>query len=188
MDKEKESISTKRHSRHGNHDKRFIAQVVQEVQQGKPRAAACQEYDISSHTLKNWLVNNKLGLDKLKTQAVISMQTKRSIVRALQNGRMSMQQVRQVYGIKSEAAIRNWVGWFKQENDELGCVNDNPEMKKNKPAQTPSTPQETEMKALQKALADARLKIAALNTLIDVAEEQLNINIRKKPGAKQSND
>jgi transposase len=43
-----------------------------------------------------------------------------------------------------------------------------------------------EIKRLQQQLADANLKIAALNTLIDVAEEQLKINIRKKPGAKQS--
>ncbi len=42
------------------------------------------------------------------------------------------------------------------------------------------------MCALQEQLAYANLKIAALNTLIDVAEEQLKINIRKKPGAKQS--
>jgi hypothetical protein len=40
--------------------------------------------------------------------------------------------------------------------------------------------------ALKKALEEAQLKVAALNTLIDVAEEQLKINIRKKPGAKQS--
>jgi hypothetical protein len=43
-----------------------------------------------------------------------------------------------------------------------------------------------EIKRLQEQLAEANLRIAALNTLIDVAEEQLNINIRKKPGAKQS--
>ena len=39
---------------------------------------------------------------------------------------------------------------------------------------------------LQKALQEAELKIKALNTLIDVAEEQLKIEIRKKSGAKQS--
>jgi transposase len=39
---------------------------------------------------------------------------------------------------------------------------------------------------LQKALEEAELKIKALNTLIDVAEEQLKIDIRKKSGAKQS--
>ena len=56
-----------------------------------------------------------------------------------------------------------------------------------KPKQTAGdkTPS-NDVKALQEQLAYANLKIAALNTLIDVAEEQLKINIRKKPGAKQS--
>ena len=40
--------------------------------------------------------------------------------------------------------------------------------------------------ALEKALQEAELKIKALNTLIDVAEEQLKIDIRKKSGARQS--
>ena len=40
--------------------------------------------------------------------------------------------------------------------------------------------------ALKKALEQAELKIKALNTLIDVAEEQFKIPIRKKPGARQS--
>ena len=39
---------------------------------------------------------------------------------------------------------------------------------------------------MEKALKEAELKIKALNTLIDVAEEQLKIDIRKKSGAKQS--
>jgi hypothetical protein len=40
-------------------------------------------------------------------------------------------------------------------------------------------------KALLKALEDAKMKNIAINMLIDVAEEKLKINIRKKPGAKQ---
>lgn len=43
-----------------------------------------------------------------------------------------------------------------------------------------------EKQALQQALQEAELKIKALNTLIDVAEDQLRIDIRKKSGAKQS--
>lgn len=39
---------------------------------------------------------------------------------------------------------------------------------------------------LKKALELATLKVAALETLIDVAEDQLNIDIRKKSGTKQS--
>ena len=37
----------------------------------------------------------------------------------------------------------------------------------------------------KKALEEAELKIRALNTMIDMAEEQLKIEIRKKSGAKQ---
>ena len=42
-----------------------------------------------------------------------------------------------------------------------------------------------QIKAMEKQLEDARMHNIALNTLIDVAEEKLKINIRKKPGAKQ---
>jgi len=37
-----------------------------------------------------------------------------------------------------------------------------------------------------KKLEEAELKVKALNTLIDVAEEQFKISIRKKAGARQS--
>ena len=42
-----------------------------------------------------------------------------------------------------------------------------------------------QLKAAEKQLEEARMRNIALNTLIDVAEEKLKINIRKKPGAKQ---
>lgn len=41
------------------------------------------------------------------------------------------------------------------------------------------------IKDLEKALEAANLKIISLETLIDVAEEELNIEIRKKSGSKQ---
>jgi transposase-like protein len=40
--------------------------------------------------------------------------------------------------------------------------------------------------ALEKQLADQELKSFVLDTMINVAEKQLNINIRKKPGTQQS--
>jgi hypothetical protein len=42
--------------------------------------------------------------------------------------------------------------------------------------------------SLKKALQEAELKIKALNTLIDAAEDQFKISIRKKPGARQSGE
>lgn len=52
-------------------------------------------------------------------------------------------------------------------------------------AREKASPEDPEKAALQNALQQAELKIKALNTLIDVAEEQLKIAIRKKSGAKQ---
>jgi len=40
--------------------------------------------------------------------------------------------------------------------------------------------------ALEKQLADQELKAFVLDTMINVAEKQLNIDIRKKPGTQQS--
>jgi transposase len=44
---------------------------------------------------------------------------------------------------------------------------------------------EERLKKLENELEDARIKNIALETLIDVAESELKIPIRKKPGAKQ---
>ncbi|BAV04552.1 hypothetical protein FLA_2815 [Filimonas lacunae] len=44
---------------------------------------------------------------------------------------------------------------------------------------------EKQVKLLQKQLEHAEIKNIALETLIDVAENDLKIPIRKKPGAKQ---
>lgn len=45
---------------------------------------------------------------------------------------------------------------------------------------------QNEIKALKHELEDARFKNIVLETLVDVAERELKISIRKKFGAKQS--
>ena len=82
--------------------------------------------------------------------------------------------------VKTEKLIRNWLTQFKAEKVEL-CVVTEPAM-----AKTPKPITTAQAEALQKALEEAEMKIKALNTLIDVAEEQLKIDIRKKSGARQS--
>ena len=101
------------------------------------------------------------------------------------------------YGV-SRAAISKWMcdhsseayrtlnkrhkGSLKK-NAEL-AVHDPIEMKDASTKQ-PGLP-DPEKEALKKALEEAQLKISALNTLIDVAEDQFKIRIRKKAGARQS--
>lgn len=70
-----------------------------------------------------------------------------------------------------------------KENAELAFYD--PLAMKDKPEEQPGL-QDPEKEALKKALEEAGLKINALNTLIDVAEDQFKIKIRKKAGARQS--
>lgn len=54
--------------------------------------------------------------------------------------------------------------------------------------QTPlSSDAEAKIKQLEQQLAYEKLRADALDTMIDIAEKQLNIDIRKKSGAQQSN-
>ena len=93
---------------------------------------------------------------------------------------MTIKDAKIAYHIKSEKSIRDWLRQYKREKVEI-CIENPVPMAKIKPSA-----QDLEKEALHRALQEAELKIKALNTLIDVAEDQLKIDIRKKSGARQS--
>lgn len=99
---------------------------------------------------------------------------------SVEQGRMTIKEAQVAYNLKTEKTVRDWLLRHKGEKVDI-CIETLPEMAKQKVSmQPPGT------EALEKALQEAELKIKALNTMIDVAEEQLKIDIRKKSGAKQS--
>jgi hypothetical protein len=93
---------------------------------------------------------------------------------------MSLREAQAAYNIRNQKTIRDWLEKYKSEKVEF-CTTTKPYMGKAKKTATKVSNED-----LQKALREAELKLKALNTLIDVAEEQLKIDIRKKSGAKQS--
>lgn len=171
----------------GHYEKAFIGQVVEEVLKGKPKRLVQLEYGISRGTLHRWLQDVDLAVSCKRASSGTGIDLKRSAVNAVVSGRLSMREAQLTYGIKTDRTIQRWIEEFEQENADLVASNE-ALMKKDKTSKKDTADNKSDVKALQKALEDAQLKIAALNTLIDVAEEQLKINIRKKPGAKQSND
>ena len=78
--------------------------------------------------------------------------------------------------------INNWVTTYKKKI-EVGLITLPPMTEKQK--QNLHALQERN-KELERAVRDANLMILALNTLIDVAEQDLKIPIRKKRGTKRS--
>lgn len=161
------------------YDVRLIKEIVQAVEDGTPRLVLLRQYGFSECTLSRWM--NKYGSAAYQQNRprVYKASQKRSVLRAITSG-MSISEARISFGISSSSTIRNWIREESDKNCDLSLINSD--------AMTRQVKQKDsdEVKVLKAALAYAELKNKALNTLIDVAEEQFKIDIRKKPGARQS--
>lgn len=178
--KEQEKFAL-RESKQSRYDKRLIMKIVNEVENGLPRKEANRIYELGKTTLDSWMKDygSSEYHEEIKRKYYSKLQ-KRTIVTAIEQGRISIREAKIAYKIRSEKIIRGWLSEYKSEKVEICIENTSPMAKEDKD----STQSQNE--ALQKALQEAELKIKALNTLIDVAEEQLKIDIRKKSGAKRS--
>lgn len=167
--------------RQSHYDKRFILKIVKEIEEGLPRKEAIRIYALSKPSIDIWMkaYGSVHYHDHIKRKKYTNLQ-KRTIVSAIEQGRMGLKEAQVAYKIKSSKTIREWLQQYKSEKVEICMEKQVPMSKKKKGEATSQTA------ALQKALQEAELKIKALNTLIDVAEEQLKIDIRKKSGARQS--
>ena len=181
MESSQTEIYALRYNRQSRYDKRLILKIVKEIEDGLPRKEAIRIYGLGKSTLDGWF--KKYGSqnyeEHIKRKIYTNLQ-KRTIVSAIEQGRMSIEEAQVSYKIKNQKTIREWLQQYKSEKVEI-CIEKQVPMSKKKKADTTS-----QTAALQKALQEAELKIKALNTLIDVAEEQLKIDIRKKSGARQS--
>lgn len=102
--------------------------------------------------------------------------------------------LQQKYGI-SRTTICKWVQIYqgihglertrKQQNHYLRDMDD-PHKKRLPKANPTSQDLEKKIAALEKQLQWEKLRADALDTMINVAEDQLHISIRKKPGSPQS--
>ena len=107
---------------------------------------------------------------------------RRKIVEELLSGTILVSQLQKKYNVGGCGTIMRWVKEFQEEDQNLLSSNvENPKEKSNSSSEKPSKDLETELKL-------AKAKIAALETMIDIAEEQFKIEIRKKSGTKPSSE
>jgi transposase len=105
--------------------------------------------------------------------------TQRKIVEELLSGTVTLSQLRKRYNIGGQGTVMRWVKEYQNEGQNLLSSGMEKSQDKSSDGNTERTFQE-----LEAELKLAKLKIIALETMIDVAEEQLNIEIRKKSGTK----
>jgi transposase len=131
-----------------------------------------------SETQETYGVRHSIG-QKLSENSSINhyeVSFRRWLAREIQAGRVSVRQAHTELNI-SEAQIRNICRQYVPGVVTLPAMT---EAEKKKLEEL-----EKQVKLLQKQLEHAEIKNIALETLIDVAEKDLKIPIRKKPGAKQ---
>jgi transposase len=168
-----------------SYDKSFILKIVEAIERGVSRSHITREHGIAKSVLACWMRDYGSPGYHASKKGHISQQEKRTIVRAIQEGRMTIFEARAAYRVNSTVTITHWLRDAKRENAEL--VASNPALMANKKQdQQPDPDSKKALAEALKKLEEAELKVKALNTLIDVAEEQFKIAIRKKAGAKQS--
>jgi len=175
----------KKRRAHRSYEKRFILKIVKSIERGVSRRFITQKHGIARSVLAGWMRDFGSPDYHARKQDHISQQEKRSIVRAIQEGRMTLFEARTACRVNSTATITTWIKALKRENAELVASN-LPDMASKAQNQQPDPDPKKALAEALKKLQEAELKVKALNTLIDVAEEQFKIAIRKKAGARQS--
>lgn len=90
---------------------------------------------------------------------------------------LTVQQASEQYKV-SEVAIRNWCSKY---SCQLAKINEDAVPKE----QEKNPVDQDRIRQLERALEDANLKINGLETMINITEQDLKIDIRKKSGTKQ---
>lgn len=109
---------------------------------------------------------------------------KLQVIQKVLEGKLSKEEANRLYGIRSKSAILEWTRQYSGQKgfDKRGKVLKAKESEVNKALKE----QASRILELEEALRLEKLRVALSNKMIDIAEEEYGINIRKKSGAKQS--
>jgi transposase-like protein len=112
---------------------------------------------------------------------------KRKIAAEYLQGKFSYAVAAEEYGLKDKLVVKEFVKWYKKILYLEQMDKDKQAKEPPKQATSSGSPTKEQLHSLEQQLEEARLKVAALETLIDVAEQELKVDIRKKSGTKPSN-
>jgi transposase len=104
------------------------------------------------------------------------------IIQEVLSGSISKEAAKRKYGIRGNSAILKWMRKFGY----IGNPYQPTEVMESKDLSDDPADLKLRIKELEKALADAKLSSEAYSTMIDIAEQEFKIPIRKKFVTKQS--
>jgi transposase-like protein len=119
--------------------------------------------------------------EKMLNQFKFSPDLKEKLVMMVVYQNRHVKEVSQQYGLPNDHILANWVNIYKR-SLEKGAIT-LPPMQPRKKKDTPALKQR--IKQLEKSLEKANVMIYGLNAMIDYAEKELKVPLRKKHGTKQ---
>ncbi len=151
-----------------------IEKIVEDIEAEKIGINdAVIKHEIALSTLKRWIKTYGKSATIPSAFKRIPVLEKRRIINEIDTGKLSLIEALKRYKVNESTLYY----WRKQNSDEIACQKTSGNMNKHGRTEVYSKgdPQ----------IEDLKLKIAALETMIDVAEKEFNIPIRKKRGSKQ---
>ena len=105
---------------------------------------------------------------------------KQKVVNEIESGKLSVSGAQQLYSIGGSLTIQQWIKKLGKLHllNKIVRVELKDEISKLKESQK-------RIQELERALADAHIKLVTYETLIEVAEEELGVNIKKNLGPEQ---
>lgn len=114
----------------------------------------------------------------MKGNKSYSESLKREVVREVKLGLISKEEAKRKYGIRGQSCVINWIRKFEgRELNKSSIMQHEKSSKKDLIKR---------LKELERELEDEKIRSEGLSKMIDIAEDQLKITIRKKSGTKQS--
>jgi transposase-like protein len=122
----------------------------------------------------------KANLKQLGKRRQYSEEFKKEIVSIFESGKLSVLQIEKLYGVNN-VSIYNWIYKFSTFNEKGFRI---VEMKESSIEKMKEL--ELKVKELEQAVGQKQMKIDYLEKMIDIANDDLNIDIKKNSNTQQS--
>jgi transposase-like protein len=121
-----------------------------------------------------------------KSRGRYPVSLKRKIAKSYLAGEASYAVLAEENGLRDKNVVKEFVKWYRRNLSSEPYIEMGKDTSQEEPAESASSLQ-TQIKELKRQLKRAELKTEMLETMIDIAEEEFQLDIRKKSGTNQSN-
>ena len=124
-------------------------------------------------------------MQETKKVKLYSDEEKIAIIDEYLTGNQTAKSIQKKYGLQGHSQIQDWMIVFGLRGKRLKDAQDSTAEINSQQVNYP-TDLEKRVKQLEQELENERLRVVLLDKIIEIAERDLKISIRKKSGAKQS--